>query len=248
MTNTERLTEYSISGGMFWLALFAFATVTQLPSGGSFQEAIILWEFWIKSLADVLAPLNEAGDVLKSAFGTVFGVLGIIMIFCTGILLDIFSAVLFAFPEMCHFKRWLVRNNSNWVNQLCEENKSYIGSAFTLFLDEKLLDAKDPGQFFRQRQRYTKLRSFLVSFILLNANEGHSADLMNQLRLWRQSRAIAAAMVTMGAALNFSSPNNLWLAILIPVVLFLVSYSIALGMFARVNVTMCSMAYLLNKK
>ncbi len=248
MTNTERLTEYSISGGMFWLALFAFVTVTQLPSGGdALQGVITLWESWIKALAGTLAPLADAGDVIKTALSTILGVLGIIMIFCTGILLDLFSAVFFAFPEMRHFKRWLSRNNSDWMSQLCKENEVYIGSAFYQFTHEPLLDPKDPWQFFRQRQRYIKLRSFLVSFILLKANEAHTTDLMNQLHLWRQSRAIAAAIVTMGVALNFATPNN-WLAMMIPAVLFFISYAIAIGMFARVNVTMCSMAYLLNKR
>src|SRR3569833_198480 len=96
MNISTRITEYSITGGLLWVNIFLLATMLNLPLDRlDWRGASLVWSAWI----DTLAPLKSIELALPSAqqnsLGTLLCSLVIIVIFISGILLELIGPVFF---------------------------------------------------------------------------------------------------------------------------------------------------------
>lgn len=260
MKITTRFAEYSITGGLFWLSLFLFATLLQLLIAGTHptpSNAFMLWGVWLGALQPLATIMNGLPAELQSAIGTVLATLGVILIFLTGILLDLISPIFFTPIETHFFRKWLVNCNHSWLRPLLATHGEFVGEDFTQFASGRLFDWRHPLRcWFTQRHRYNKLRTFMLSYVLMFADSAGIDEFMDTVHLWHTSRALSGAMVTLAFLLNVTPLINYqaveaqqvetvaMIAIGVPLLLVAISLIVTLGTYSRMCMTMCSLLYI----
>ena len=98
MNISTRITEYSITGGLLWVNVILFATFLNLQlnqQNFTVDDMVQVWGVWIGVLAPLKATLDALPAALQGSLGTLLGALSIIVIFLSGIILDLISPVFF---------------------------------------------------------------------------------------------------------------------------------------------------------
>ena len=257
MNISTRITEYSITGGLLWVNVFLFATLFSLSLHQqtiTIANALQVWSAWFGALAPLKSGLDALPAPLQGSIGTLLGALGIIVIFFSGILLDLISPVFFVPFELYYFRKWLVSRSRGWLDPLIAANKDFIEKDYGIFVGERLTDWKHPLAWFKQRRCYNKVSSFLLSHVMIHSQAAALDDLMDRVHLWRTSRAISTSMVVLGVLMNFTplaplahgTDNAAQAALVtmgIPLLLFAVSASITIGTYSRMCLSLCALAY-----
>src|SRR6266704_4976348 len=118
MNISTRITEYSITGGLLWVNVFLFATLVNLPVDQiTLNAALQKWVTWFAAMAPLKATLEMAlPAALQSSLGTLLGALVFIVIFFSGIVLDLIAPLFFVPIELYFFRKWLVQKNRGWLD------------------------------------------------------------------------------------------------------------------------------------
>ena len=257
MNISTRITEYSITGGVLWVNVFLFATLFSLSLH---QQAITIangmhvWSAWIGALTPLKTGLDALPESLQGSIGTLLGALAVIVIFLSGILLDLISPVFCVPFELYYFRKWLVAENRGWLDPLIAANGEFIAAEYGVFVGERLMDWKHPLAWFKQRRYYNKLASFLLSHVMIFSQGAALDDLMDRVHLWRTSRAISTSMVVLGVLMNFtplaplanngdSAAGAALITMGIPLLLFAVSATITIGTYSRMCLLLCALAF-----
>lgn len=87
-----------------------------------------------------------------------------------------------------------------------------------------------------QRARYTRLHSFICSY--LSFNGASQERLQEHIRLWRTSRAVSTSMIILGVALNYlhsggDLAEQALIVLGIPIALFALSALITYTIYTR---------------
>lgn len=262
MNISTRITEYSITGGLLWVSVFLFATLLNLQLNQqaiTLDQAMNLWGEWITAMAPLTEALAGLSSSLQGSISTLLAALAIIVIFFSGIILDLLGPVFFISFEMMFFHKWLVTKNRPWLDRLIADNREFIGEDYRIFIESCNFNWKRPLAWFERRRCYNKLWTFLLSHIMVFSKAAGLDELMDRVHIWRTSRAISASMVVLGCLLNFTplvhTPENhaatvtfALTSIGVPVVLFAVSALITLGTYSRMCIVLCSLAYATARK
>lgn len=253
MKGLVKLTDYSITGGIFLLNLFLFATlVYQLGHDKPIDLVSFLatWQDWVNKAAGVAGSANQSPPV-QSALSALVGALSVILIFCTGLMLDLLAPAFFTFFEMWQFRRWLASDDQRWMSRIIARNDELIGGDFSAFAAARpirwLLDIR---YFLAHRHHYLRLRSFIFSYIFVKASGAKLDELVDQIRIWEISRAIATAMllqIFLNGWFAFSEVKVTGWALAVTggqIAMFLVTVVIVLAAIARLRATLCSFLYL----
>jgi hypothetical protein len=210
MTLPGRFAEYGLSGAFFWICQL----ILLLLFGRT--------EFIINLLSMVpLSSVGAAPQLVQTLVASLLAVLAIIAIFTTGLLLDLCAAY-FILWEISVFKQHLDRNAS-WLIGLIERYKEYSADDYqqlhdhfgnSFFSKEAWLEALRLHQFWQrgwyrrylaaQRQGfrrwalvepYTRLSSFLMSYVIIQSGSSQLSVLTDLISQWRVGRALSTAMI-----------------------------------------------------
>lgn len=262
MNISTRITEYSITGGLLWVNVFLFATLLNLQLSGqtiSPDHAMRLWGDWIRAMTPLTQSLAGLSPSLQGSIGALLAALAIVVIFFSGILLDLLSPMFFISFEMLFFQKWLISKNRPWLDRLIADNRDFIEEDYHCFINTNAFNWRRPLAWFERRRCYNKLWTFLLSHIMVFSNAAGLDELMDRVHLWRTSRAISTSMVVLGCLMNFTplvhasfehdaTLNIALTAVGVPLVLFAVSALITLGTYSRMCVVLCALAYVTVKK
>lgn len=257
MNISTRITEYSITGGLLWVNVLLFATLANiLPGAITLDNAAVVWGAWIEALEPLKATLERAlPPALQGSLATLLGALLIIVIFFSGILLDLIAPLFFVPLELFFFRKWLIEKNRGWLDALAEAHRDFIRADYYRFVGGRVIDWRHPLAWFEQRRCFHKLSAFLLSHIMVSSPGAALDELTDRIHLWRTSRAISTSIVVLGCLLNFTSviaqKNAAGVALIsvgIPLALFLASYVITLSTYSRMCLYLASLAYFTTHK
>ena len=246
------LTDYGVTGSVLLLNLFIFATLLTLQMANldiTFPQAISLWQHWAERFASVTAPFAD-NKLLEPVLSTIIATLSVILIFCTGLLLDLTAPLFFAVFEILAFKRWLARKDYTWIGELMRAHHDLLEDDYQEFVNDSPLSWWLPGRWLAQRERYTRLHSFICTYLFFNARGASLEQLQEQIRLWRTSRAVSASMIFLGVALTSYAQGggnigeHILIVLAIPMALFAVSALTTYTIYTRLCMTLCSLLYL----
>jgi len=260
MNISTRITEYSITGGLLWVNIFLFATLLNLPLDRlDWSGASQVWSAWIDTLAPLKSIEMALPSALQNSLGTLLGALVIIVIFFSGILLELIGPVFFVPLELYFFRKWLVQKNRGWLDRLIDDNGGFIAADYLAFVGGRLVDWRHPLAWFEQRRCFHKISAFLLSHIMVFSQAAALDELMDRIHLWRTSRAISTSLVVLAVLLTFGPlapisrglehDPRLWLiATVIPLLLTLISAVITLSAYSRMCLYLSSLAYSTTRK
>jgi hypothetical protein len=222
---SDRLTDYALVGGFFWILQLGLAAVIGSTRMGSTH--------WFQSATAALRDLLQAAP---SPLVALLSALGLIAIFVTGLVLDLLGAFYLRVFEVGVFLYHLDRNE-HWLGLLADQNKDYVqGDIATLHNALAPLPAKrglaillkclvprnrELRQEVAKKLRenwallspYSRMQSFLLSYVLLGSGAEKIELLSTQISLWSISRAVSTVMLLVGMesafALAFVLPSYL---------------------------------------
>jgi len=207
MKISDRFTDYGLIGGFF--CIVQLALMATLGTGGFSLTA---------QVHKLQAAFANTPQAALPSLAALLGALALIAIFTIGLLLDLLGALAFRGDEMRVFL-WHARRNEIWMQKLIDKNKDYIQNDWsvllnlssrwslikkTFFLQFMILSPrkekvrKEYAAEFRDSRTslhtYTRMQSFLLSYVLLVSGVQNLELLSTQLSLWNASRAISMAM------------------------------------------------------
>jgi hypothetical protein len=206
MKISDRFTDYGLIGGFFWMLQCSVWGFFTFPKGG--------WDQLLQGLKPGLTEISTTALPYVPSLVALLGALAIIAIFTTGLLLDLLGSAFFRGLEARVFIAHL-RRNKRWLESVMDQNKDYIQEDFLQLLDAnpikkglhtsiKLVMFWKPHylreyvnavrESWRLSKPYTRVQSFLLSYVLLTSGAEKIELLSTQMSLWNTSRAIATGM------------------------------------------------------
>lgn len=248
MKPLAQFTEYGITGGVLLLNMFVFATLLKLRADITLPEAIAVWQQWAASVAPLSTPFAD-NKLLEPVLTTIIATLSVILIFCTGLLLDLAAPWFFTPLEILAFKHRLARKDNAWADEFMQTHQALIEEDYRRFVSDPLFSWRLPYLWLMQRARYARLHSFICSYLFFNAHGASLEQLQEHIRLWRTSRAVSTSMIFLGLALNYlhsggDLAEHALIVLGIPVVLFALSALITYIIYTRLCMTLCALLYL----
>lgn len=273
MQISTRFTEYAITGAFFWVGqLIVFITWSYLTGEQLSWPRISLF--------------IDMPPALSTSANNFLGALGIIGIFLAGLLLDLFGSY-FIIWEMNIFRKHLERNRE-WLKAVIEKNASYVTDdykdfsskfgapwgkqerqeAFDLFIfwnrsrrRRSIESIKRAFVRFKLIRPYNRLWSFLSSYIAVLSGSSQLGIFIDQMYLWRTSRAVSTTMVILSLEVSVMSfflmfhytasydyPSSFWWFSAIQFILMIVAILITRIAYSRMCFTLFSLAYMTNEK
>ncbi len=218
MNISTRITEYSITGGLLWVNVFLFVTLLELSEGSiNLNAASKVWATWIAAMAPLKATLEMAlPAALQSSLGTLLGALVIIVIFFSGIVLDLIAPLFFVPIELYFFRKWLVQKKHPmaWFEQ-----RRYFQKISAFLLSHIMV--------FSQAAALEELMDRI--------------HLWRTSRAISTSMVVVAVLLTFGPR---GVAHHPWMiATVVPLLVTLISALITLGTYSRMCLFLCSLTY-----
>ncbi len=246
MKAAVRFAEYSLTGGFFWLGVFLFLTLLHLETRGDWLTNLsLLWQHWLQHLGRLTGQVQGLQTLSAS--------LTLLVVFATGLILDLLAPFLYAPLEVATMRRMLQADDQQWLTELTRRHRAYLGTTVEDLRDQPSFSWHDPRQALRQRRRYERLRAFLLAHLFVHTPDAHLEDVLDQLRLWRTARALSlslallalflALVVTLAEPGSSASRYGEPIAIVLPSTLFLVSLFINHLTFHRLCTTLFALSY-----
>jgi hypothetical protein len=258
MKISDRFTDYGLIGGFFWLLQCSLFAIVFLP---------MAWDDSLPPICkDLAAALSASSNPVLAGL---LGALGLIVIFTTGLLLDLLGSSLVRGTEAYIFVKHLQRN-STWLGRLMQENGDYVqddwaqlsGAPMSWSRENILIGFKGlmfwnsryrrefASKSFGLRKPYTRIQSFLLIYVLIAAGVEKLELLSAQINLWNTGRAIAAGAALgalVGAVLATTTTHSL-IFFFAEVVLLVLSTAISYNAYARVCSTLFALAYVVSSR
>jgi hypothetical protein len=202
---SDRLADYVVMGGFFW--------AVQLMNIAALGAADQGWKLSLRSLSAFAAATPKEAIVPIAA---IVGTLTLIVVFTTGVFIDLLGSFYFKFVEAKEFKAHAGKN-AVWMNTLMVRYAHYVQNDWTIILDvplgwnkrswaiglkgTKFWNMKAMKEWaaavkslLAARRAYTRMHSFLFAWISLMAGADKIELLNTQLSLWSVSRAFAMTL------------------------------------------------------
>lgn len=254
MKGWDRYADYAIVGGLFWIGMFVTSVASIYFNVGSSDNLIKL----IATVDTLQLPQlnNLHGSIFDSIFTSMLSALGVIAVFCTGMLIDLVSPAFTAPFEIYYFKRFTLEKECGFIEKIFKDDTNS-----SMFKDYELLATTPilyyPGnnfnQWFLQRRRYTKILRLLISYCLKNSEAGVLEELKDRLIFWRTGRALGGSIVLVALAFNVllmaSDSIDLrhqFVGIILLVLLWAISGVFSMGQYTRMCNTLKSIVYLID--
>lgn len=235
MKISDRLADYGFIGAVFWMLQLGVLLVSARNTPN--------WTMYFQDLKTALGALPVQVIAPVSAF---LGASAIVVIFATGVVIDLFFAPFGRVSEAASFRSF-ARKNACWMKPLLAERFDCIQDDWDLLLQSSILaDLRQR----RSRAAVTRVQSFLIAYILLMSDSSQTEVLTTQMSLWSIARGITGAGVVISfEMLSLLRHRNL----LDPFLFFAVAFLVLGGAatyFARNRVwsTLFALVYVTNLK
>jgi hypothetical protein len=268
MKISDRFTDYGLIGGFFWILQLVLCLVVGRTE-------------WADHLHKFTATLNGVPASAFPPFVALLGALGLIAVFTTGLLLDLLGSSYFlGMVEMMVFVRH-AREHIHWFQRVADLNKAYIQEDCSLLLNVppyrsqfaflkvfKVWNKRDRESYLQLlrrvlkfRRAYTRMQSFLLSYVLLTSGVEKLELLSTQMSLWNTGRAIATAILISAIEVGLAwvllhgreGLGVLQGTILVPLLtcqllLSILGFIVAQGAYERVCSTLFALVYVISER
>ena len=271
MKISDRLTDYVVIGGFFWITQ---CVVLFVVGFGHID--------WTSQLGNFHALIARIPDKALGPLVALLGAFGLVTVFTTGVFLDLLGSSYFRPIELNAFQTH-AKKNALWMQGFIRRYEDYIQ-------DDWLMVLRSPGykEFFRValkgvrfwnkkaraeyvdavkkrlsgRKSYTRMHSFLLSWISLVGGADKIELLNTQLSFWSISRAIAMALALASLEApflygifssfwtRFANPSDALLIFLylMQCALLLAALGVSRAAYSRVCGTMFALCYIADEK
>ncbi|MGC2164537.1 MAG: hypothetical protein WA632_00830 [Gallionella sp.] len=254
MKGWDRYADYAIVGGLFWIGMFVTSVASIYFNVGSSDNLIKLIATVDALQATHLINLHDS--IFDSIFSSMLSALGVIAVFCTGMLIDLVSPAFTAPFEIYYFKRFTLERECGFIEKVFKgDTTSSMFRDYELLATTPILFYKGNNfnQWFMQRRRYTKVLRLLITYCLQNSEAGVLEELKDRLVFWRTGRALGGSIVlvalTVNVLLMFSKNIDLrhqLAGIALLAVLWGISGVFVMGQYTRMCNTLKSIMYLID--
>jgi len=244
MKQIARFAEYCVTGGLFWLCMISFYTLSVIPAGEDnfFVSGLTLWNNWIIVFA---ATLTNMGSGLEK----VLFAAGLLAIFFTGLILDMISPRFFNSLEAYIFKKKFLEPNQSWLDPLMLENDVFIQQSYKQYLESNWFECC-----VKHKKNYARVKAFIQSYLFTYASGSHLEAVTDKIQIWRTSRSLAMSMLVLAALLSLTyaivvntetlSTATLGTTVIgIPILLLVISVSVNVSMFQRLWMLIAALTY-----
>jgi hypothetical protein len=203
MKDWGRYADYAIVGGLFWIGMFVTSLTSIFFNVGSTDNLIDLIAAIDKLQATHLKDLH--GSIFDSIFTSMLSALGVIAVFCTGMLIDLISPAFTAPFEIYYFKRYTLEKECDFIDRVFRgDTTSSMYQDYRLLATTPILYHKGSNfrQWFMQRRRYTKIFRLLISYCLKHSDAGVLEELKDRLVFWRTGRSLGGSIVLVALTFN----------------------------------------------
>ncbi|MGE0417804.1 MAG: hypothetical protein AB7O80_13445 [Acetobacteraceae bacterium] len=248
MKISDRFADHALLGTFFWLILgFAFAFANGLASPDIVIEADRVIEQAKKFLTGT--------DSLQTPLIATLGIAALATVFTTGVVLDLFGYSYFRMIEAGIFRAH-IRENEQWLDPIAARYGPYLeadwanlkrwASGSNCMWDIKSL--------WRTRKSYTRVQSFLMSYILLAHGVASMETQSAQVSLWHAGRMISTTLLIgsglMGLYFIWQSLQGTggqslrWAPLIVQIVLFIGAIIVTRIAYSRVCSTLFAVTYI----
>ncbi|NOX77224.1 MAG: hypothetical protein GXP17_11575 [Gammaproteobacteria bacterium] len=191
MNISTRFTEFAMTGAFFWISQFIFFGFVHQDEFMSYlpQWMGVLYGY------EVMIP-----KIFQGAMGSMLTAFGLIGIFVTGLIMDLLG-VYFTPLERIILNRHLHRND-DWMDKITAECsptvhddyvqlKEHFGTGF-------VVSPKQTQKRFSLGRQCRRMQAFLFSYIHAFSSNVTSEILIDNVHLWRTTRAISTTLLFLG--------------------------------------------------
>jgi len=275
MRGIARFAEYGITGGLMWFLVFLFFSINQAneltPTSvlklWSEQIVLINSQFQTNAVENTLnVSISESGTLernlvetptgesfldLKTTISGLLSAVGIVLVFCTGLLLDLIAPSWCGTFELIYLKRRLRKKQHRWLADLLEMHHDFLHNSHSQLADTHIRSWVIPKNWQKDRTAYHCLRNFLFGYLYVNAGQTQQGPLLEKVRIWRTGRATAMSLLLLGFMMGtitltqqgVSSTTQLTISIVIPIALILLSALVSMMTFSRMYTSILSHVY-----
>lgn len=275
MKGIARFAEYGITGGLMWFLVFLFFSINQADDLSP-HSVINLWseqivlinsQFQTNTVNSTLnISISDSGTVekniintpvgdslldLKSTISGLLSALAIVLVFCTGLLLDLIAPSWCGTFELIYLKYRLRKKPDHWFTDLLEQHHDFLQNSYSQLADTRIRGWIIPKNWQKDRTAYHCLRNFLFGYLYVNAGQTQQGPLLEKVRIWRTGRATAMSLLLLGVMMgtvsltqhDVSSNTQLVISIAIPIALILLSCMVSVMTFSRMHCSILSHVY-----
>jgi hypothetical protein len=192
---SDRFTDYGLIGGFFWLLQFG------------------IW--FIRTGADAklfLHSLQASYTALPQSSIPVLGAMSLVLVFVTGMLLDIFGTRMLRNTDLVVFAIYF-KSHQSWFTKILDANDAFIQQDYSILqrvpptiqvmfpksLARKLLGKRymafSAKEWKTARIAFHRIHSFMISYLFTTPGVDKMEVLATQISLWNAARAISFALI-----------------------------------------------------
>ena len=202
---------------------------------------------------------------------SILGVIGLIVVFSTGLLLDLCAGPMYRLVE-AHVLAKHIRQHQTWFKEFMDRNEPYIQQDYSLLLAMPTFSqlfianftlwkkqSRERVSFRKQlefRRSYVRLSSFMLGYVSLAAGADKVEILGTQMALWNTSRAIG---VGLALGLIAFMVGGFWLAPfsfdpsvagfqIANLIISCVAYFLSIAAFDRFSSTLFALIYVIDSR
>lgn len=257
MKISDRFTDYALTGGLFWvLQLLVFLISNEYN-----------WK-------DLLNKWTASFPLMPASSTALLGAAGLIIVFTTGMFLDVLGSWIFRLVEITVFIKRL-KAHREWIDPILSQSMAYIQYDYTvlyrMYSFEEffvlILSPRDLLRYLRSRMSksaeteldlstamnaFHRIQSLLSSRLLLSSGVEKVESLGSQLSLWTTARAFGASLVAIAVELLIVGDHQRLAyhigTVMVAAITGLVSFSIPGGAYGRLCDTLFAMTFIIAER
>lgn len=181
MKISDRFTDYLATGGLFW-----FLQITTV------LLCLPLLPAFAGRTSQLISAVARLPPALQTSLAALLGIVGVIVIFFTGMAFDLPRFGLGAWGAQLKVFSDRLRANRVMIESLVKDHGQYLGSEYFCLSEEVPTECSTAQKRKRNKERMAQLERierFLISSVVASAGTGGIDSLSHAMSLWRLSRA-----------------------------------------------------------
>lgn len=236
---STRFTEYGLTGTFF--------IITQILLFYNLQDSTLY--------DDVITYVgnfhNSIGLLSSENTSSLLTALAFVSVFVIGLSLDLLGSIFLKREMQCLASE--VKKNTTWLDSFVEKNSSYMANDYTEILDT-FGNTKVFTSLFSHMKTMNnadRVRSFFISYVLINLGNDKSQILIEQIHLWRTGRVVSVIIWVFSAEIlliEYFSSSFSYTTFGVIVISLTVATYLARSAYQRMLTTLFSLMYIVTKQ
>jgi len=236
---STRFTEYGLTGTFF--------IITQI---------LLFYNLHDSTLYDQVVTYignfhNSIGLLSSENTSSLLTALAFVSVFVIGLSLDLLGSIFLQREMQCLALE--IKKNSSWLDNFVKQNSEYMAQNYTQVL-QSVSQTKKLSQLFshlKTMNNADRVRSFFISYVLVNLGKDKSQILIEQIHLWRTGRVVSVIIWVFSAEILFMeylSSSFSYTTFGIIILSLLIATFLARSAYERMLTTLFSLMYILIKE